>query len=76
MFSLGKLNKITDEGVQFSSNIDGSKHFFTPEKAMQVEQNLGADIIMAFDECSEYGYTHAQAEAAMKRTAAWLERCY
>lgn len=76
VFSLGKLNKITDEGVQFSSNIDGSKHFFTPEKAMQVEQNLGADIIMAFDECSEYGYTHAQAEAAMKRTAAWLERCY
>ena len=76
VFSLGKLNKITDEGVEFSSNIDGSKHFFTPEKAMQVEQNLGADIIMAFDECSEYGYNHAQAEAAMKRTAAWLERCY
>ncbi|MBQ8291399.1 MAG: tRNA guanosine(34) transglycosylase Tgt [Clostridia bacterium] len=76
VFSLGKLNKITDEGVEFSSNIDGSKHFFTPEKAIQVEQNLGADIIMAFDECSEYGYTHAQAEAAMKRTATWLERCY
>ena len=76
VFSLGKLNKITDEGVEFSSNIDGSKHFFTPEKAMQVEQNLGADIIMAFDECSEYGYNHAQAEAAMKRTGAWLERCY
>ena len=46
VFSLGKLNKITDEGVEFSSNIDGSKHFFTPEKAMQVEQNLGADIII------------------------------
>ena len=76
VFSLGKLNKITDEGVEFSSNIDGSKHFFTPEKAIQVEQNLGADIIMAFDECSEYGYNHAQAEAAMKRTSAWLERCY
>ena len=76
VFSLGKLNKITDEGVQFSSAVDGSRHFFTPEKAIQVEQNLGADIIMAFDECSEYGYNHAQAEAAMKRTAAWLERCY
>ena len=76
VFSLGKLNKITDEGVEFSSNVDGSKHFFTPEKAMQVEQNLGADIIMAFDECSEYGYNHAQAESAMKRTAKWLERCY
>ena len=76
VFSLGNLNKITDEGVEFSSNVDGSKHFFTPEKAMQVEQNLGADIIMAFDECSEYGYNHAQAESAMKRTAKWLERCY
>ena len=76
VFSLGKLNKITDEGVQLSSNIDGSRHFFTPEKAMQVQQNLGADIIMAFDECSQYGYNHAQAEHAMKRTASWLERCY
>ena len=76
VFSLGNLNKITDEGVEFSSNVDGSKHFFTPEKAIQVEQNLGADIIMAFDECSEYGYNHAQAESAMKRTAKWLERCY
>lgn len=43
---------------------------------MQVEENLGADIIMAFDECSEYGFTHAQAEAAMIRTGNWLERCY
>ena len=76
VFSLGKLNKITDEGVEFSSAVDGSKHFFTPEKAMQVEQNLGADIIMAFDECSEYGYDHAKAKAAMLRTAKWLERCY
>ena len=65
VFSLAKLNKITDAGVEFSSNIDGSKHFFTPEKAMEVEENLGADIIMAFDECSEYGFDHAQADAAM-----------
>lgn len=76
VFSLANLNKITDEGVEFSSNIDGSKHFFTPEKAMQVEENLGADIIMAFDECSEYGYTHEQAKKAMIRTGNWLERCY
>ena len=76
VFSLAKLNKITDEGVEFSSNVDGSRHFFTPEKAMQVEENLGADIIMAFDQCSEYGYTHDQAKAAMLRTANWLERCY
>lgn len=75
VFSLADLNKITDDGVWFSSNVDGSKHFFTPEKAMQVEENLGADIIMAFDQCSEYGYTHAQAEQAMERTSKWLERC-
>ncbi|MBQ9117626.1 MAG: tRNA guanosine(34) transglycosylase Tgt [Clostridia bacterium] len=76
VFSLGNLNKITDDGVQFSSAVDGSKHFFTPEKAMEVEQNLGADIIMAFDECSEYGYDHRQAKSAMLRTAAWAKRCY
>lgn len=76
VFSLAKLNKITDAGVEFSSNVDGSKHFFTPEKAMQVEENLGADIIMAFDQCSEYGYTYDQSKAAMLRTGNWLERCY
>lgn len=76
VFSLADLNKITDEGVWFRSNVDGSKHFFTPEKAMEVEENLGADIIMAFDECSEYGFTHEQARKAMLRTANWLERCY
>ena len=76
VFSLADLNKITDEGVWFRSNVDGSKHFFTPEKAMEVEENLGADIIMAFDQCSEYGYTHEQAKKAMIRTGNWLERCY
>ena len=76
VFSLSSLNNITDDGVKFSSHIDGSKHLFTPEKAMDIQHNLGSDIIMAFDQCSEYGYTHAQAEQAMNRTAAWLERCY
>ncbi len=76
VFSLALLNNITDDGVKFSSHIDGSKHLFTPEKAMEIQHNLGSDIIMAFDQCSEYGYTHAQAEQAMNRTAAWLERCY
>lgn len=76
VFSLSSLNNITDEGVKFSSHVDGSKHLFTPEKAMEIQHNLGSDIIMAFDQCSEYGYTHAQAEQAMNRTAAWLERCY
>ena len=75
VFSLAKLNKITDEGVYFNSSIDGRKHFVTPEKAISIEENLGADIIMAFDECSEYGFTHAQAEDAMNRTSKWLERC-
>ncbi len=76
VFSLASLNNITDDGVKFSSHVDGSKHFFTPEKAMQIQHNLGSDIIMAFDQCSEYGYTHEQAKKAMERTAAWLERCY
>lgn len=75
VFSLAKLNKITDDGVYFNSSMDGAKYYFTPEKAIQIEENLGADIIMAFDQCSEYGYTHSQAEEAMRRTAKWLERC-
>lgn len=75
VFSLTKLNKIKDEGVYFNSHIDGSKHLFTPEKVISIEENLGADIIMQFDQCSEYGYTHAQAETAMERTSRWLERC-
>ncbi len=75
VFSLTKLNKIKEEGVYFNSHIDGAKHLFTPEKVMSIEENLGADIIMQFDQCSEYGYTHEQAEAAMNRTTRWLERC-
>ena len=75
VFSLTKLNKIRDEGVYFNSHIDGSRHLFTPEKAISIEENLGADIIMQFDQCSEYGYTHEQAEQAMERTSRWLERC-
>ncbi len=76
VFSLASLNNITDDGVRFSSHVDGSYHFFTPEKAMDIQHNLGSDIIMAFDQCSEYGYTHEQAKQAMERTSAWLERCY
>lgn len=76
VFSLASLNNITDEGVRFSSHIDGSKHLFTPEKAMEIQHNLGSDIIMAFDQCSEYGYTHEQSACAMERTSAWLKRCF
>ncbi len=75
VFSLSSLNRITDEGVRFSSHVDGSKHLFTPEKAMEIQHNLGSDIVMAFDQCSEYGYTHDQARLAMERTGRWLERC-
>lgn len=76
VFSLAKLNDIKDEGVVFSSNVDGSRHFITPERAIQIENNLGADIIMAFDQCSPYGMDHKNAEKAMRRTLAWLDRCY
>ena len=75
VFSLTKLNKIKEEGVYFNSHIDGSRHLFTPEKSMSIQENLGADIIMQFDQCSEYGYTHTQAEDAMNLTSRWLERC-
>ena len=57
VFSLGALRKITEEGVMFASHLDGSRHMLTPEKAMEIEQALGADIIMAFDECSPYRNT-------------------
>lgn len=76
VFSLAKLNDITDEGVTFKSGIDGKKHFITPERAIDIENALGADIIMAFDQCSEYGQTHKDGEKAMKRTLEWLDRCY
>ena len=75
VFSLAQLNKITDEGVWFHSHIDGSKHFFTPEKVMEIENALGADIIMQFDECSEYGADRDYARRALDRTVRWLERC-
>ena len=76
VFSLADLNKITDDGVTFSSHVDGSKHFITPEKAIDIENNLGADIIMAFDQCSAYGADYAQSKIAMERTLKWLDRCY
>ena len=75
VFSLAALNSITDDGVRFRSHVDGSSHMFTPEKAMQVQHNLGADIIMALDECSEFGCSYEQAKIAMERTGKWLARC-
>ncbi|ABO50194.1 tRNA-guanine transglycosylase [Desulforamulus reducens MI-1] len=75
VFSLGPLRTITEEGVEFRSHIDGSKHFFTPEKVMEIEQALGADIAMAFDECAPYPCEKEYAVAALERTTRWAERC-
>ena len=76
VFSLSKLRKITEEGVYFNSHLSGEKLFISPEKAMQIENDLGADIIMAFDICSNYGATHKEAEKTAEITKNWLERCY
>lgn len=75
VFSLAKLNDITDEGVLFRSHIDGSKHFFSPEKVMEIEMALGADIAMAFDDCSPYPCDREYAERALKHTTDWARRC-
>ncbi len=75
VFSLGSLRKIGEEGVAFRSHIDGSKQFLSPEKATEVQMALGADIIMAFDECVPYPADHAYAKASTERTTRWAERC-
>lgn len=76
VFSLSDLNKITDEGVEFKSHLDGSTHFFTPEKSIEIQNKLGSDIIMAFDECSVAGASYEYSREALDRTQKWLERCY
>lgn len=76
VFSLSKLRKITEDGVEFRNHLSGEKLFISPEKAIEIENALGADIIMAFDVCSEYGITYKKAEENMYRTLNWLERCY
>lgn len=75
VFSLSKLNKITEEGVDFRSPLDGSAHFLTPEKSVKIQENLGADIIMCFDECAPYPATHEYAKKSAEMTARWAERC-
>jgi queuine tRNA-ribosyltransferase len=75
VFSLSKLNKITEEGVTFKSHIDGSSHFISPEVSMQIQMNLGADIIMAFDECLQYPAEKKEIVASMEMTTRWLQRC-
>jgi queuine tRNA-ribosyltransferase len=75
VFSLAALNRVSDEGVQFQSHIDGSRHLFTPERVMEIERALGADVIMAFDECPPGQASREVAVAAHERTLAWLGRC-
>ncbi|MEK7305321.1 MAG: tRNA guanosine(34) transglycosylase Tgt [Nitrospirota bacterium] len=75
IFSLAKLCKITDEGVTFQSHIDGSTHFITPETAIEIEEALGADIIMAFDQCVALPASRAAILEGVQRTTAWAKRC-
>ncbi|HOS48948.1 MAG TPA: tRNA guanosine(34) transglycosylase Tgt [Bacteroidia bacterium] len=75
VFSLSGIRKIKEEGVQFSSHIDGSKHLFTPERAIDIQRSIGGDIIMAFDECTPYPCEHHLAKKSMELTHRWLERC-
>ena len=74
VFSLGEMNRIREEGVQFQSHLDGSRHLFTPEKVMEIEHALGADIIMAFDECTAYPCTRDYARQSMEMTLRWAAR--
>ncbi len=75
VFSLSKLRKVSDEGVEFRSHLNGEKHFISPEKCIEIENALGADIIMAFDQCTEAGASYAEALEAKRVTKLWLERC-
>ncbi|MBX3176203.1 MAG: tRNA guanosine(34) transglycosylase Tgt [Candidatus Hydrogenedentes bacterium] len=75
VFSLGALNKITPDGVTFQSHLDGSRHLFTPEKAVDVQISIGADIMMCFDDCTAFPVTREKAEASMRMTHGWAIRC-
>ncbi|HAE91186.1 MAG TPA: tRNA guanosine(34) transglycosylase Tgt [Tissierella sp.] len=75
VFSLGDLRKIKEEGVEFRSHIDGSKHFISPEKSIEIQNSLGADIMMCFDECTPYPATYEYAKHSMERTTRWAKRC-
>ncbi len=75
VYSLSGTRKIKEEGVQFQSHIDGSKHLFTPEYVMDIQRKIGADIIMAFDECTPYPCEYDYAKASMEMTHRWLKRC-
>jgi queuine tRNA-ribosyltransferase len=75
VFSLNELRKVSEEGVTFRSHLDGSSHFFSPESAMEAQIGLGADVIMAFDECTEYPAEKSRMRTSMELTARWAARC-
>ncbi len=75
VFSLGPLRKIKEDGVTFRSHLDGSEHFLGPEKAMEIQEALGADVIMAFDECAPYPADRHYIKDSLERTSRWAERC-
>jgi queuine tRNA-ribosyltransferase len=75
IFSLGHLRRVSDEGALFRSHVDGSEHFLTPELAIEIQEKLGADIIMAFDECPPYGDEQRTIRKAMERSHLWARRC-
>ena len=75
VFSLSKLNKVSDDGVEFKSHLDGSRHMFTPEKSMEIQRALGSDIIMAFDDCPPGNSDYETLKNSVKRTTSWMLRC-
>jgi len=76
VFSLGDIRKLTEEGVRFQSHIDGSYHLFSPENSMNIQRSIGADIIMAFDECTPGDADYDYAKKSLELTQRWLDRCY
>lgn len=75
VFSLSKLNKITDDGVEFASHIDGKRYWISPEESMRIQRSIGSDIMMVFDECCPYPADEKRAKAALERSVAWAKRC-
>ncbi len=75
VFSLAAMNKVTEDGVEFQSHLDGSRHFMTPERAIDVQRTIGADVIMCFDECTRYPVERDDAARSMNMTLRWAERC-
>jgi queuine tRNA-ribosyltransferase len=75
VFSLASIRKVREEGVEFRSHIDGSLHFLSPEKSIEIQRRMGVDIAMAFDECPPYGWSRQQVEQSMEMTHRWARRC-